>query len=72
MYPYGIANIRREDFIGLNEAGLFDESSESNFWKCYIGKRLTQACPYSKSVKWTLFLAILGNSATDRCKEMWS
>jgi hypothetical protein len=70
-YPLGIADIRRTDFIDLDECGLFVETGSRGYGKCYIGKRVNEEGPYSKSEKWNLLLAISGDPTAERWKKMW-
>ena len=70
-YPFGIADISRHDMIDIDECGVFLESSDRSIGKAYIGNRATQAGPYSKSEKWTLLLAISGDPASNRWRDMW-
>lgn len=37
-YPYGIADILRRDIIDLDEAGIFLETCNRKYGKCFIGK----------------------------------
>ena len=70
-HPLGIADIRRDDMIDLDECGLFVESSDRKWGKTYIGKRCRQAGPYQKSCKYTLLLAISGDDVANRWYDMW-
>jgi len=71
-FPFGIADIKRTDMIDLNECGLFVETAARGFGKCYIGKRVNEEGPYSKSEKWTLLLAISGDPDDQRWKKIWA
>jgi hypothetical protein len=57
-YPYGIADIRAEDMIDLDECAIYKESADRHIGKAPIGIRVREAGPYSHSVKWTLLMAI--------------
>ena len=70
-YPYGIADIRREDLIDLDECGVFVETANKHIGKANIGSRVRQAGNYSKSEKWTLLLAVAGSLAAERWRLMW-
>jgi hypothetical protein len=70
-YPFGIADIRREDLIDLDECGVFVETADKHIGKAYVGNRVRQAGNYSKSEKWTLFLAVAGSAAAERWRDMW-
>ncbi len=70
-YPYGIADIRVEDLIDLDECGLFVETADKKIGKAYVGNRVRQEGNYQKSEKWTLLLAIAGSTAAERWVKMW-
>jgi transposase len=59
-YPYGIADIARENLIDVDEAGIFLETCNRGMGKSTIGKRVRQEGPYGHSEKWTLKFAIAG------------
>jgi transposase len=65
-YPYGIADIAREDLIDLDEAGIFLETCNRGFGKCFIGKTCREEGPYGHSEKWTLTMAISGGPDNSR------
>lgn len=71
-YPYGIADIRVEDLIDLDECGLFVESAGKGIGKAFLGKRVRQEGNYQKSEKWTLLLAVAGSAAAERWEMMWN
>ena len=71
-YPYGIADIRVEDLIDLDECGLFVETAGKGIGKAYLGKRVRQEGNYQKSEKWTLLLAVAGSAAAERWEMMWN
>ena len=71
LNPYGIADIRQEDLIDLNECGVFVETADKHIGKAYTGSRVRQAGNYSKSEKWTLLLAVAGSLAAERWRLMW-
>jgi hypothetical protein len=70
-YPFGIADIRVEDLIDLDECGLFVETADRSIGKAFVGKRVKQEGNYQKSEKWTLLLAIAGSAAAERWGDMW-
>lgn len=70
-YPYGIADVKREDFIGLDGCGVFVETADKHIGKAYTGNRVRQAGNYQKSEKWNLLLGIAGSEAAERWAEMW-
>ena len=41
-YPYGIADIRRQDIIDLDECGVEVQSADRNMGKAYVGRRVKQ------------------------------
>lgn len=71
-YPYGIADIRVEDLVDLDECGLFVETAGKNIGKAFLGKRVRQEGNYQKSEKWTLLLAVAGSAAAERWRMMWN
>ena len=75
-YPFGISNIRRVDVIDLDECGVFLEKSGRKSGKDYVGIRVNQASPYSRSEKWNLLMAVSceeGNeqNPAKRWTELW-
>ena len=70
-YPFGIADIRVEDLIDLDECGLFVETADRTIGKAFVGKRVRQEGNYQKSEKWTLLLAIAGSAVGERWADMW-
>jgi len=73
-FPHGIADIFREDLIDLDECGVELSSADRKFGKSYVGKRVKQTGPYSKSEKYNLLLAISGdpNLELKRWCDIWS
>ena len=70
-YPYGIADIWREDLIDLGECGVFVETADKHISKAFIGSRVRQAGNYQQGEKWTLLLAIARYMAAKRWRLMW-
>ena len=54
-YPFGIADIRRQDLIDLDECGVELSTANRDIGKAYIGKRVNQAGLYSKTDKCGIF-----------------
>ena len=72
-YPYGIADIRRQDIIDLDECGVEVQSADRNIGKADVGKRVKQTGPYQKSTKYNLLLAISGDGANPRrWRDTWT
>jgi hypothetical protein len=55
---YGIADIRREDLIDLNDCGVFVETAHTHTGKAYIENQVRQAGNYQKAEKWNLLITI--------------
>jgi hypothetical protein len=66
-YPFGIADIHIDDYIDLDEAGVFVETATRKWGKCVIGTRCRQAGPYGHSKKTTFAMAI----ASGPCRSRW-
>ena len=64
-YQFGMADIRRQDIIDIDEAAIFVETADRKYGKCEIGRRVKQAGPYSKSCKLNIIMAISGDPARD-------
>lgn len=71
-YPYGIADIRVEDLVDLDECGLFVKTTEKKIGKAFVGKRVRQEGNYQKSEKWTLLLAVARAAAAERWFLLWN
>lgn len=72
-YPFGIADIRRQDMIDLDECGVEVQSADRHWGKAYVGKRVSQTGPYQKSTKYNLLLAILGDGTNPRrWSDIWT
>lgn len=76
-FPQGIANISTEDLIDIDEAAVFQESSNRGYGKARIVSRCRDDGPYGHSQKTTLLLAISGETPTAnqdaaRWLEMWN
>lgn len=72
-YPYGIADIRRRDLIDLDECGKELSNCDRRIGKAYIGTRVNQTGPYTKTDKYNLLLAISGDGATNfRWRDIWT
>lgn len=71
-YPFGIADIRRQDFIDLDECGVELSTANRDIGKAFIGKRVKQSGLYSKTDKWNLLLAISADPNGNRWADMWT
>ena len=63
-YPLGIADIRRDDIIEVDEAGIFLETANRESGKAYRNVRVQSGGPYPKTEKWTLMLGVSGEAGT--------
>jgi hypothetical protein len=76
-YPMGIADIRREQMIDLDECGIYFATAERTMGKAYIGVRVREPGPYSRTEKWNLLMAISGAAvengglAARRWRNLW-
>lgn len=75
-YPDGVADVRAKDMIDLDECGIFVNTANRSFGKAFIGRRVNEEGPYSKSEKWNLLLAVSGELGTleapsRRWRDMW-
>ena len=62
--------------IDLDECGLFVETANRKHGKSYVGLRVREPGPYSKSEKWNLLMAICGEdgvqgSPSRRWTKLW-
>ena len=72
-YPYGIADIRRQDMIDLDECGVEVMSGDRSWGKAYVGRRVGQPGAYGKDTKINLLLAISGDGINRyRWREYWT
>jgi len=72
-YPLGIANIRRQDMIDLDECGIELSTADRSIGKAYLGRRVKQSGLYSKSDKLNLLLAISGDDDNPmRWRDIWT
>jgi hypothetical protein len=72
-YPYGVADILRQDLINLNECGVKVQSGDCLWWKARVGKRVSQVGPNGRDTKINLLLAISGDGDTqNRWSEYWT
>ena len=72
-YPYGIADIRRQDLIDLDECGIELSTAERDIGKAYVGERVQQEGLYSQTDKWNLLLAICGDPNNPlRWRDLWT
>ena len=75
-YPLGIADIRRQDMIDCDEAGIYLESSNRTQGKSHKTVRVIARGPYSKTQKWNLMMGICGEEGdpqnpSRRWRTMW-
>ena len=75
-YPHGIADIRRQDMIDLDEAGVFVDTANRKSGKSFVNIRVNEAGPYVKSEKWNLIMGVSGEDGTEaqpsrRWRMMW-
>ncbi|EJK43907.1 hypothetical protein THAOC_37602 [Thalassiosira oceanica] len=72
-YPFGIADIRQQDLIDIDECGIELKSAEKTGGKAYLGERVNQEGLYSKTDKWNLLLAISGDPVNaSRWRDVWT
>ena len=72
-YPYGIADVRRQDLIDLDECGIELSTAERDIGKAYVGERVQQEGLYSQTDKWNLLLAICGDPNNPlRWRDLWT
>ena len=58
-YPFGIADIRVEDFIDLDECGLFVDTADKSICKAFVGNRVRQEGNYQKPRSGHSYLRLL-------------
>ena len=46
-YPEGISDIPKQDWIDIDECGIFVETANGGDGKAYIGVRVREECPYN-------------------------
>ena len=57
-YPAGIADIPKDDWININEAGVFLETANRKAGKGYIEVMIREEDPHDHSEKYTLTMFI--------------
>lgn len=68
-----IADCIRSRMIDLDECGIFVETANRTRGKEYVGVRVKEPGPYSKTEKWSLLLAICGEDETvNQPSRRWS
>jgi transposase len=65
-YPMGILGTPRQRIVDFDEAGIFLETTDRGYGKCFVGKDLNEEGPYSRSTKFTLCMAIGGDAEGHR------
>ena len=58
--PHGIADVRRDDMIDFDEAGVFLETANRTYGKALVASRVRQTGNYGHGEKSTLLMAISG------------
>ena len=53
LYPAGIADIPKDDWIDFDEAAIFVKSCNRKSGKSFIGVRVREEGPYNHSEKYT-------------------
>ena len=75
-YPFGIADIRRDDIIDIDEAGIFLETADRQAGKAYKNVRVCSGGPYSKTEKWNIIMGVSGEEGnpqnpSHRWRMLW-
>ena len=65
-YPFGIADIPKDDWIDFDEAAIFVETANRKIGKMRIGQRVREEGPYNHTEKFTLTFAISGDVNGER------
>ena len=71
-YPFGIADIRIQDMIDLDEMGEYPEDTNRSIGKSPTFLRVREAGTYSRCDKATLLLAVSGDPNGRRWKRIWN
>jgi hypothetical protein len=69
--PFGIADVRREDMIDFDQAGLSVTKANRSYGKCHVTSRVTASGNYGHDVNWTLMMAIAGDQTGDRWLDFY-
>ena len=69
-YPFGVANLHIDDFIDLDEAGIFIENCSRGSEKCLIGSRCREAGPYGDSRKTTFITSVASGPCCSRWRKL--
>jgi transposase len=78
-FPMGIADVRRSKVVDLDQCGIFVETANRGHGKAFVGLRVREPGPYTKTEKANLMLAICGEDETPghpgspgrRWSEIW-
>ena len=70
-YPFGIANIRRQDMIDLDESGIFLETADMKIGKALFGRRVRQMGNYGHGKRINFLFAISGSPQGERWMDLW-
>jgi len=72
-YPMGITDCSRLRMIDLDECGIFVEMANRTRGREYVGIRVKEPGPYSKTEKGSLLLAICGeDGSANQSSKRWS
>ena len=71
-YPFGIAAIRLDDMIDLDEMGQYAEDTNRSIGKAPAFLRIREAGVYSRCEKATLILAVQGDPGGRRWSRIWN
>jgi hypothetical protein len=69
--PFGIRDVKREDMIDFDQAGLSVTKGNRSHGKCHVTSRVSAAGNYGHDVNWTLMMAIAGNQTGDRWYDFY-
>jgi len=73
LYPMGVSDCRRALMIDFDQCGIFIETANRTRGKKYVGVRVNEPGPYSKTEKWTLQLGVCGeNGNANHPSRRWS
>ena len=70
-YPFGIADIRRQDLIDLDESGIFLETADMKIGKAFFGRRVKEIGNYGHGKRINFLFAITGSQQAERWMDLW-
>ena len=70
-YPFGIADILRDDLIDLDESGIFLETADLKIGKAMFGKRVRELGNYGHGKRINFLFAIAGSQQGERWMDLW-